>query len=289
MHDTDVRPGPTEATLPDTMWEVARRPRWIGALVFALAVAALFAFLGHWQLDRSVESLKPANTGSETRKVLSDITEPQTDFLDRLTGQKVSATGAFEQGDFRVLSGRLNDGKTGYWLVGRFVDSANDATLAVAVGWAPTAAGARAAEVDVPATSISLDGRYLPSEAADDGKFQQGEATVLSVPELINEWNDFSGDVYNGYVVSATTYGDLTAISSPPPIDKATINWLNLFYAVEWAVFAGFAIFLWFRLVRDAFEREIEEAQELLAASNPAAAASLDAGAPADGRRTDLD
>lgn len=26
---------------------------------------------------------------------------------------------------------------------------------------------------------------------------------------------------------------------------------LNLFYAVEWVVFAGFAIFLWWRFVRD--------------------------------------
>jgi surfeit locus 1 family protein len=39
-------------------------------------------------------------------------------------------------------------------------------------------------------------------------------------------------------------------------------NWLNVFYAIEWVVFAGFAVFLWFRLVRDAFEREHEEAEE---------------------------
>ncbi len=84
----------------------------------------------------------------------------------------------------------------------------------------------------------------------------------MSVPQLINEWNDVTGDVYNGYVVADRTWGGMTAIYSPPPIDKATVNWLNIFYAVEWVVFAGFAIFLWYRLVKDDFERIHEEAEE---------------------------
>jgi len=33
-----------------------------------------------------------------------------------------------------------------------------------------------------------------------------------------------------------------------------------VFYAIEWVVFAGFAFFLWYRLVKDARQREIEEA-----------------------------
>ena len=34
--------------------------------------------------------------------------------------------------------------------------------------------------------------------------------------------------------------------------------WLNIFYALEWIVFAGFAVYFWWRLVRDALERERE-------------------------------
>jgi surfeit locus 1 family protein len=259
----------TSMELPDSMWEVARRPRWIGMLIFALAVAALFAYLGHWQLDRSVESLKPVNTGSETRKVLSDVSKPQTEFLDKLTGQKVTVKGSFVADDFTVVSQRVQQGKpsTGYWLVGRFVDSSNQASVVVAVGWGATRAEATQAIPSIPVAPAveTLDGRYLPTEAADDGKFTQGLQTVVSVPQLINQWPDFSGDVYNGYVVDHKGWGGLTAIYSPAPIDKATLNWLNVFYAVEWVVFAGFAIFLWFRLVRDAFEREIEEAEEAAA------------------------
>jgi surfeit locus 1 family protein len=255
--------------LPETTWEVARRPRWIAALVFALAVAALFAWLGHWQLDRSIESLKPVSYPTETRKVLSEVSPPQTEFLDKWTGQKVSVSGHFVAGDFTVISDRIQQGKSknGYWLLGRFVDSTNQASVVVALGWGATHADAARAIPSIPVSPTVEDiaGRYLPTEAADDGKFTEGYQTVASVPQIINQWSNFSGDVYNGYIVEDRGWGGLTAIYSPPPIDQATLNWLNVFYAVEWAVFAGFAIFLWFRLVRDAFEREIEEAEEAAA------------------------
>jgi surfeit locus 1 family protein len=269
MSETQVK----APLLPESMWEVARRPRWIAALVFALAVAALFAWLGHWQLDRSVVSLRPVNTGTETSRVLSDVAKPQSEFPDRLTGQKVTVEGSFAPGDFRVVSDRLDGGRSGYWLIGRFVDRADGSSLAVALGWGETAAQARQAEAAVPLAPAveTLAGRYLPSEASSDGKYQQGLETVVSVPQLINEWQGFSGSVYDGYVVDGRGWGGLAAISSPPPIDKATVNWLNIFYAVEWAIFAGFAIFLWYRLVRDAFERELEEAQESSGGAVPSA------------------
>jgi hypothetical protein len=42
-------------------------------------------------------------------------------------------------------------------------------------------------------------------------------------------------------------------------VSDATYNWLNIFYAIEWIVFAGFAFYVWYRLVRDRVEREIDE------------------------------
>jgi len=65
----------------------------------------------------------------------------------------------------------------------------------------------------------------------------------------------------------------LTRIDSPKPSSDVEVNLLNIFYAVEWVVFAGFAIFLWYRLVRDAWEREQEEAAEASAAEGTAAGA----------------
>ena len=34
---------------------------------------------------------------------------------------------------------------------------------------------------------------------------------------------------------------------------------MNIFYAIEWVVFAGFSVFLWWRLVADAHRRSFED------------------------------
>ncbi|WP_054821545.1 hypothetical protein [Arthrobacter sp. JCM 19049] len=46
------------------------------------------------------------------------------------------------------------------------------------------------------------------------------------------------------------------------------MNWLNVFYGIEWVVFAGFAFFLWYRLVRDDYQRELDELAEQGAAEH---------------------
>ena len=48
-------------------------------------------------------------------------------------------------------------------------------------------------------------------------------------------------------------------IQSVRPTNDVSLNWLNVFYAIEWVLFAGFAVSLWYRLVKDAHEREEEE------------------------------
>ena len=59
-------------------------------------------------------------------------------------------------------------------------------------------------------------------------------------------------------------------IDSVPPLPVGAINWHNLFYAVEWVVFAGFAIFFWYRLVRDDWEK-IHDLKLLAVAESTAA------------------
>jgi surfeit locus 1 family protein len=245
------------------MWQVARRPRWIAMLALSLVIAGVFAWLGHWQIERSIESGQVANPETETVKVLSDAVEPQSPFYDSVGGQMVSVTGRFAADDFRVVSDRVNGGVEGWWLIGRLVDDADGASVVVALGWSADEQGAVDAESAVATTSdVTLTGRYSPSDAPSDGAFKDGLDTVVSVPALVNEWNGPVGDVYAGFVVASDPVGGLDAIDSAAPRTDVSLNWLNVFYAIEWVVFAGFAIFLWFRLVRDAFEREIDEDAE---------------------------
>jgi cytochrome oxidase assembly protein ShyY1 len=250
---------PERVDEPVAFAHVARRPRWIAALVLALALAAGFAWLGQWQLGRSVATA--ASSGPDTEKVvpLTSFAKTGTSFRDDQLGRMASVDAHLVPGDWVLLSERVNGGREGWWLVGHAVTSEGD-DLAVALGWAPTRAAARAAEATAAIPS-PLVGRYLPSEAPDSPKAEKGVQSTASVAAFINQWAQFSGRVYPGYLVARSAPEGLARIDSPRPIPPEAVNWLNLFYAVEWAVFAGFALYLWYRLVKDVVERENEPAE----------------------------
>ncbi|HEV7956412.1 MAG: hypothetical protein JWL94_761 [Microbacteriaceae bacterium] len=243
------------------MWSVARRPKWIAMLALALAVAGAFAALGQWQLERSINSGASVERETETVRPLTEVAEPQSSFSEAVGGQLVSVEGEFAADNFVVLSGRMNDGSEGYWVVGRHLTKGG-ASLAVALGWAPTAGAAASAAQDLGGGPTTVTGRYLPSEAPQDSDFENGELSAMSTAALINVWPHFRGDVYSGYVVSGVAPAGLERIDSPSPTAEIAVNWLNIFYAAEWVVFAGFAIFMWWRLVKDAWEREVQLAEE---------------------------
>lgn len=242
------------------MWTVARRPKWIAMLVLALAVAAGFAGLGQWQLQRSIDSGTVVERETETIRPLTEVAAPQQAFTEAAAGQLVQAEGEFVAGDFLVLSERFNDGTEGYWVVGQL--QTDDAALAVALGWAPTEERAESVIDGLHGGPAEVTGRYLPGEAPQESDFEEGRLSAMSPAALINLWTDFGGDVYAGYIVSSGAVDGLETIDSPAPVAEVAVNWLNIFYAVEWVVFAGFAVFMWFRLVKDAWEREVELAEE---------------------------
>jgi cytochrome oxidase assembly protein ShyY1 len=252
------------------MWAVARRPRWIAALALALVVAAGFAALSQWQLGRSVSTGTVVDKGTESVVPLSQVAKPQSPISERAATQRVSASGHWIPKDYALVSDRLNNGTAGYWVVGHFsaqTPAGATAGLVVAVGWSPnradaaTAVSALSRKTDT--NTVSITGRYLPPEAAEDSDFEHGKVSTVSPAALLNTWTvrDPAG-IYGGYLVSAEKTAGLAVIDSPKPTNDVEVNLLNVFYAIEWVVFAGFAIFLWYRLVRDTWEREQEEAAE---------------------------
>ncbi|MEH3090273.1 MAG: hypothetical protein PGN24_12015 [Microbacterium arborescens] len=71
--------------------------------------------------------------------------------------------------------------------------------------------------------------------------------TRMSPAALLSRWSDAAGiDVYRSYLTASESFAGLTAIHSPAPDERSNVNWLNIFYAVEWAVFAGFAFYMWY-------------------------------------------
>jgi cytochrome oxidase assembly protein ShyY1 len=242
------------------MWQIARRPRWIGALILALAIAGSFAALGQWQLSRSLEGGEITEQQSETVVPLDSVATAQEPLASATTGQSVSFTAELVSGDYVVLSERRNTAGMGYWVVGHGREPSG-ASVAIALGWAATtdAAASAIAQLDASPPASTFTGRLLPTESAQQSDFESGVRSALAVAELVNLWKDVPAGTYGGYVVSFDPPAGLDAIDSPPPSTEVSLNLLNVFYAVEWVVFAGFAVFLWYRLVRDVWEEERED------------------------------
>ena len=240
-------------SLASRFWATALTPRWIAALVLALAIAAGFAALGQWQLGRSVDNAQTVEIDTETAVPLDEIAEPGTGMTESELGRVVTVTGELVPGDTVVLTGRGDGtGKTGSWVVGHLVTT-DGISLAVALGWS--------ADGDAPALDLGRDawaGRYQLSEEPQSSDFENGEHRALSVADLVNLWAD-PGPVYAGYLVLAEPVAPLAPIVAAAPEREVALNLLNVFYAIEWVLFAGFAIYLWYRLVRDVVERQEEE------------------------------
>ncbi|MDM7884479.1 SURF1 family cytochrome oxidase biogenesis protein [Curtobacterium sp. RHCKG23] len=246
------------------MWAVARRPRWIALLLLALVLAGVFAGLGKWQLERSIANGKPLPETTETRRDLDAVTQPGAGAPETIAGQKVTVTGTFVAGDTTILTGRSGGGT--YQTIGHLVDAQSGASLPVVIGWsdrrdAATAGGDRLADGD----EVTVEGRYYPAESPDQDAYTKGEFSAVAPARFVNTWKAFDDRMYIGYVVADGTTAQaagLGTIADRAPTREIQFDWLNLFYAIEWVVFAGFAVFLWYRFVKDAFEREEEERRE---------------------------
>lgn len=272
-------------------------------LILALLVAAIFAVLSQWQLSRAVVNSTTDVQVTEQRMPLSQLTSPGMPAFEKDEGQEVSAVGHFEPSDYTIAAQRLNYGESGYWVVGHAtLDEPGSPALAVALGWTAdrdTAVSTIAELSSRPVQTVTIEGRYLGTDApnvndAQDAKGQAWDTTSVSLAELVNVWTalDPQALVYGGYVLSGTAPAGLDVISAPPPDASVQLNWLNIFYAVEWVVFAGFAVFLWYRLVKDAWERETEEAAERETAEREAAerdATASDAEPPAEAQQPQVD
>lgn len=236
-----------------SVWAVARRPKWLGALAFALVVAGVFAWLGQWQWERSIDTATVVDRNTEQAVPLVEVAKPQSIITSDASGRMVTVECRMVPGDDVWVTNRPSPEGPQQWLVRHCVTEAGN-SLAVVVGASPS-------EVEVPvATSIETYlGRYVPTESPQASDFENGERSAVSVAELINLWRE-PGPAYGGYLVVVEAPDVLTSISTEPPSMDRQLNWLNIFYAAEWVIFAFFALYLWFRLVKDEWERELEEA-----------------------------
>lgn len=237
-------------------WRTAVTPKWLGALLSFIVLAGIFGGLSQWQIGRAVEEATIETVDSETPVPIEQVATPGASIRLVDGGRKVILNAAFGN-DWFVVGNRKQGDRNGEWLVLR-ANTASGACIPVAVGFSE-----KIIEQPTLGNSVieQLTGRFVPTEDPSNDDADGGSITVISAARLVNDWSCES--MYEGYLVldKAPADSGLESIETIKPLPQATLNWLNIFYAAEWIFFAGFTLYFWYRLVRDAVEREAENSQ----------------------------
>ncbi|PJJ44410.1 cytochrome oxidase assembly protein ShyY1 [Glutamicibacter mysorens] len=249
------------------MLKTALKPKWIAALLAALAIATGFVLLSGWQFGAS-ETEPPVKIDKTEKPVaLIEHQEVGKELLGIKADQIITMEGEFVPGTDQLISPRLNGEQRGVWVVTEFkVEGADkDAGIAVVRGWQPEATKPAPA----PEGELEITGRLLPSEGPEFRvDLRSPTLPTVASAQLANIWDSI---LYEGFVSAheittakgeAATQAGLELVLVGPQPQGGQINWLNVFYGLEWVLFAGFAIFLWYRMVRDDYQRDLDEIAE---------------------------
>ena len=254
-----------------TWSQVARRPKWIFGLFLALAIAAVFALLGQWQLERSFTEVQPEDQNQKP-VVLIESEKPGAPLTPIAANKRVKAELMLDTQNVFIVANRLqrtnNEVVSGYWVIANssvlLEDGDSTASLSVGIGFAESLTVAETARAELMVSIqaqafLEQTGRYLqtegPEPVTDPTKPYLLES--FSLAQLVNLYKGDTLQSLAGFMVLDSEPGfGLETIVIAPPEAGTQVNWLTLFYALEWALFAGFAVFLWWRLVEDARIRE---------------------------------
>ena len=236
----------------------------MGLFAFVLAVMVSFGALGFWQLsiarDRGrAEQVRAAPTLPVAD--LAAVLTPHAPFPHDGDGRRITATGRYDGSAQVLVAPRLLRGERGYWVVTPLVVGSTGARIAVVRGFVTDPAQAAAPEV---ATVVTVSGTLAPGEspahdiAPADTAVPDRVMAALDLSSLVNRW---PGGLYNAFVFATAEQPDLTSVASPavqrvppPALVDAGLSWRNAAYALQWWVFALFAAYMWWRMVRDDHE-----------------------------------
>ncbi len=245
------------------MHVLVRPPLLLLHLAGILAVTTA-GWLGWWQIGawQAHREDRAAALADADPVALDDALGPDDAFSGEHVGRPVEVRGRWLP-DVLWVEGRQRtsdpDSASGVWEVGLLQVCGQVATcdgapsIAVVLGWSPDVATGRTGTA--PTGEVDLVGWLQPSEAGDGDAVPRSDDTLpaLRTSDLLGR---VPGDVYSGYVILRTpaeVRGDLVAVTPETlPDPPASTALRNLFYGLEWWVFAGFAAYLWLQWTRDA-------------------------------------
>lgn len=273
------------------MLKQALTPRWLGFLVIILALVTAFVMLSAWQLNASIAGRVYADPAKDRVRPYTEVLKANEPLLGTSSDTVVEATGTYVPGSSYLIANHYDGEEKGYWVVSQLVPDdgekvnlaagARTRSLAVARAWIPTAD-------DVPAEptgTITVAGRVVGNEPPVRSSLLTGESERVlgsaTTGYLTNLWQT---PLYSAIVTASAevegeaslplTADDTIAENStiigqaetvrpikPEQVEDTSYNWLNIFYSLEWIVFAGFALYLWWRMLKDSIEKAEDPAQ----------------------------
>ena len=208
--------------------------------------------MGLWQLG--VYDSRQADERADRQSVptveLTQVWGPGERFTTTANHRPVTVSGRFADSAEQVwISGKSQDGRTGYWLVAPILVSGDgergtkSTALLVVRGWS-----AEAGEfAPVPAGEQRIRVILEPGESGSGALDGDRVAQALRIPAFINE---FDYDLYSGFGLNTTpaAAGGLMLVSPPEPETSWANGLRNLMYSIQWFVFGTFALFMWWRM-----------------------------------------
>jgi cytochrome oxidase assembly protein ShyY1 len=211
--------------------------------------------LGAWQLHREDQA---AAIADRPPVPLDEVLGPDDPYPNDAVGQPVEVSGAWVPDSTTYVAGRPagpRGAADGYWQLTSLAvcpkgDCTGASAIPVVLGWTPQLRSGTAA----PSGPVALTGWLQPGEGSPqpDDDPSDDVLSAVRIPDLLQRSDR---DLYAGFVIlrdPASARGGLTAVtpdSLPDPPASAGLR--NLLYAVQWWVFGGFAVFLWWRWCRD--------------------------------------
>ncbi|MFI6445042.1 SURF1 family protein [Kitasatospora sp. NPDC050543] len=251
------------------MYRFLLTPRWLSGTVLALVAVAVCLWLGSWQLGRfedRVSSHRAVSASAGDPGPAAPLGEVLTGAAPAVgtttVGKAVSVTGSFDAAHQLIVPDRVLEGRRGFYVLTP-LRTADGRTVAVVRGWAPGAP----AEVPAPPTGeVAVTGRLQAGESSGSGGavaggLPAGQLGTISRATLVNML-PYDG-WYDGWVAADGVPTGLTAVPTVQPQGGDGLSlraFQNLGYTLEWFVFGGFVVFMWFRLVRREAEAEQDRA-----------------------------
>lgn len=251
------------------MLRVLTSPRMLALHLLAVVAVTAATLLGFWQLEawEARRAAEARDLAGAAPLPLQEVMGPDDPYPAAFVGQPVEVTGEYVDAGSFLVGDRVVEGRSGYWVVTPLAVCASGTGKTAAVGEAGSCADepavpvvrgwtARAVVPPAPEGTVALTGWLQPPEgsgARDDDPTDD----VLPELRIADAIQRVDQDLYGAYLIARDAEPGLRGVSPDSLPEPETFTALrNLLYAIEWWVFAAFALFVWGRWVSDEVARQ---------------------------------